>query len=119
MAHVTVTVNGRSYTIACDDGEEKHLVELAQVIDRRVAEIAGAVGQVGDSRLLLMASLLIADELGLREQKIEELDAEIAQLKQTRVAVAEKAQTAEGAVADVLESAAARIEEIAARVAAA
>ncbi len=119
MAHVTVTVNGRAYTIACDDGEEKHLADLSQFIDKRVAEIAGAIGQVGDARLLLMASLLIADELGLREQKVEELEGEISQLKQTRVAVAEKAQTAEGAVADVLESAAIRIEEIAAKVLAA
>lgn len=116
MAHVTVTVNGRAYMIACDDGEENHLIELSQFIDKRVSEIAQSVGQVGDSRLLLMASLLIADELSLRVQKIEELDNEITHLKQTRVSVAEKAQTAEGAVADVLESAARRIEEIAARV---
>jgi len=63
MAQVEVTVNGRNYRIACDDGQEDHLIELAGFIDRKVAELVSAVGQVGDARLLVMASLLIADEL--------------------------------------------------------
>jgi len=63
MAQVEVTVNGRSYRIACDDGQEDHLIELAGFVDRKVAELVSAVGQVGDARLLVMASLLIADEL--------------------------------------------------------
>ena len=63
MAQVEVTVNGRNYRIACDDGQEDHLIELAGFVDRKVAELVSAVGQVGDARLLVMASLLIADEL--------------------------------------------------------
>jgi len=63
MAQVEVTVNGRSYRIACDDGQEDHLTELATFVDGKVAELVAAVGQVGDARLLVMASLLIADEL--------------------------------------------------------
>ncbi len=63
MAQVTVTVNGRSYEIACDDGQEAHLARLATYVDKRVRELVAAVGQIGDSRLLVMASLLIADEL--------------------------------------------------------
>ena len=63
MAQITVLVNGRKYDIACDDGQEAHLTRLAQYIDRRVDELIAAVGQVGDARLLVMASLLVADEL--------------------------------------------------------
>lgn len=63
MAQVDVTVNGRSYRIACDDGQEGHLTELAAFVDGKVAELVAALGQVGDARLLVMASLLIADEL--------------------------------------------------------
>ena len=63
MSQITVVVNGRKYDIACDDGQEAHLTRLAQYIDRRVDELIAAVGQVGDARLLVMASLLIADEL--------------------------------------------------------
>ena len=63
MAQITVLVNGRKYDIACDDGQEAHLTRLAQYIDRRVDELIAAVGQIGDARLLVMASLLVADEL--------------------------------------------------------
>ena len=63
MAQVTVTINARKYTIACDDGQEAHLTRLGDYIDRRVGELVAAVGQIGDAKLLVMVSLLIADEL--------------------------------------------------------
>lgn len=63
MAQVDVTINGREYRIACDDGQETHVRQLADYVDRRVSELVSAVGQVGEARLLVMASLLIADEL--------------------------------------------------------
>ena len=63
MAHVSVFINGRSYDIACDDGQEAHLTRLAAYVDKRLTELVAAVGQVGDTRLLVMVSLLIADEL--------------------------------------------------------
>jgi cell division protein ZapA len=63
MAQVDVTINDRSYRIACDDGQDGHLIQLAQYVDNRVQELVSSVGQVGDARLLVMASLLIADEL--------------------------------------------------------
>ena len=63
MGQVTVTINGRDYDIACDDGQESHLTKLSEFVDNRLKELVAAVGQVGDSRLLVMASLLLADEL--------------------------------------------------------
>jgi cell division protein ZapA len=63
MAQVSVEINGRKYQIACDDGQEAHLKRLGDYIDNRVRELIAAVGQVGDARLLVMVSLLIADEL--------------------------------------------------------
>jgi cell division protein ZapA len=63
MAKISVTINKRKFEIACDDGQEAHLVRLSQYVDRRVDELVAAVGQVGDARLLVMASLLVADEL--------------------------------------------------------
>ena len=62
MPLVNVMVNGRAYTIACDEGEEEHLRALAGHVDGKVRELLETVGQVGDARLLLMAALLIADE---------------------------------------------------------
>ncbi len=63
MPQVDVTINGRRYQIACDEGQEAHLTQLAEYVDQRVQELVGAVGQVGDARLLVMTSLLVADEL--------------------------------------------------------
>ncbi|MAH84674.1 MAG: hypothetical protein CBB68_10115 [Rhodospirillaceae bacterium TMED8] len=63
MAQVSVEINGRAYQITCDDGQEAHLRRLGGYINNRVRELVAAVGEVGDSRLLVMVSLLIADEL--------------------------------------------------------
>ena len=63
MAQVTVTVNGRDYPIACDDGEEEQVVELAGKIGDYVDQVVGSVGQMGQSHLFLMVALLLADEL--------------------------------------------------------
>lgn len=63
MPQVTVQINGRAYPIACDEGQEAHLARLGNYIDNRVQELVAAVGQVGDARLLVMVSLLLADEL--------------------------------------------------------
>lgn len=72
MAQLTVRVNGRDYQIACDDGEEQHLMDLAAFVNRRVSDLVAQVGQVGEARLLLMSALLIADELQLSYSEIDE-----------------------------------------------
>ena len=63
MAQVTVEINDRKRQIACDDGQEAHLRRLGNYIDNRVKELVAAVGQISDAQLLVMVSLLIADEL--------------------------------------------------------
>ncbi len=73
MAQVTVSINGREYEISCDDGEEDHLTELGQHVGRRVDELVTKVGQVGDAHLLLMASLIVADEFFEVQAKLDAL----------------------------------------------
>ena len=73
MAQVTVTINDRRYNVACDDGQEAHLTRLGAYIDRRVGELVAAVGQIGDAKLLVMVSLLIADELSDAYAELETL----------------------------------------------
>jgi len=63
MAQVAITVNGRTFQVACDDGQEKHLQDLAKYLNTKVDALASQVGQIGDLRLMLMASLMITDEL--------------------------------------------------------
>jgi|TARA_B100000401_G_scaffold96865_1_gene62250 Uncharacterized protein conserved in bacteria len=77
LAQVDVSVNGQSYRIACEDGQEDRLVDLATMVDEKVLELVNQIGQVGSNRLLVMAALIIADELvdlkneagSLQEQK--------------------------------------------------
>jgi len=63
MGQVTVNLNGHHYTIGCADGDEGRLRILAEDLDKRMASLVGAVGQVGDARLLVMLSLLLLDEM--------------------------------------------------------
>ncbi|MEP3116280.1 cell division protein ZapA [Nisaea sp.] len=68
MAQVEITINSKNYRIACEDGQESRIASLAAMVDSHVADLVGQIGQIGDTRLLVMASLLIADELvDLRE----------------------------------------------------
>ena len=71
MGQVSVPVNGRSYAISCDDGQETRIRRLAQYVDAKVAEFVGSVGQVGEARLLLLAALVIADELSDANDALE------------------------------------------------
>jgi cell division protein ZapA len=73
MAQVNIQINGRDYLIACEDGEEKHLTFLAEYINSQVDGLVESVGQVGEARLLLMASLLVADELAEASQELDAL----------------------------------------------
>ncbi len=71
MGQVSVPVNGRSYAITCDDGQETRIRRLAQYVDAKVAEFVGSVGQAGEARLLLLAALVIADELSDANDALE------------------------------------------------
>ena len=63
MAQVTIKINGYAYTVGCEDGQEDHLQAMAAQIERRIADIKALGGQSGEARLLVLAALLMADEL--------------------------------------------------------
>ncbi len=107
MPQVDVNINGRRYQIACDEGQEEHLSQLAEYVDKRVQELVGAVGQVGDARLLVMTSLLVADELAEAYSAIED-NAETGN-SAGNVAADERDE----ALASMLEAMASRIEALA------
>lgn len=68
MAQVEITINSKNYRIACEDGQESRIASLAAMVDSHVKDLVEQIGQIGDTRLLVMAALLIADELvDLRE----------------------------------------------------
>lgn len=73
MAQVKVKVNGRDYEIACEDGQEEHVARLGRYVDKKVVELADQVGQVGDTRLLVMTALVITDELSEAYGELEDI----------------------------------------------
>ncbi len=94
MAQVDVAINGRNYRVACDDGQEDHLRQLAEYVDRRVMELVESVGQIGEARLVVMVSLLIADELSESFASLEAGDPEAEEkLAQATESVAERIET--------------------------
>jgi cell division protein ZapA len=76
MAQVTVTIGGRAYKLACNEGEEPHLEELARVVDAKFEAMHRSFGEIGDQRLIVMAALTVADELTEAHGRIAALEAD-------------------------------------------
>jgi cell division protein ZapA len=76
MPQISLSINGRSYPVACNEGEEQRLRELARGIDAKVAGFARQVGQAGEARLLVLAALLLADELAEANETLRGLGAQ-------------------------------------------
>ena len=106
MAQVTVEVNGRPYAVGCEDGQEAHLLELARMFDHQVRQVGQDMGQLGDTRLFLMAALLLADELADARARLAQAQSELARLQTDRNKLENRAVQA-------LEAAAKRIEKLA------
>lgn len=116
MAIVQLVINGHSYPIACDEGEEPRVRELGEYIGRRVSELSKQIGATGETRLMLMAALLVADELSEALGKIEDQEKELASLREAHSSAEGTLKDTEDALAEALESAAAQIEGITSRI---
>lgn len=112
MSHVTVTINGRQFRLACEDGEEAHLAGLAAGLDRRIADLRTRHGEIGDARLTVMAALTIADDVAEAQARLRKLEAEFASLGDARSAFTEGARATQDAISAALNSAAERIENM-------
>jgi cell division protein ZapA len=113
VAQVSVSINGRQFRMACEDGQEDHLMTLARELDRRIEGLRAKFGEIGDTRLTVMAALTIADELGEIQLRIARLEAELAGAQEAHATNADRNRNVEVAVAAALTSAAERIETVA------
>ena len=111
MSHINVTINGRQYRMACEEGQESRLLQLAESFEARIGDLRGKFGELGDSRLTVMAALMMADELLDAEQRIGVLEEELAALRNVRVIASDRVRATQTAVAAALNSAADRIEK--------
>ena len=112
MAEVAVTIAGRIYRMACGDGEEAHLEELAIDLDERISVLRQSFGEIGDQRLTVMAAITLADERQEALGRIEQLEAEIARLRALNAQAEQSTDDRTAAAAGAVEDAAARIERI-------
>ena len=111
MSHINVTINGRQYRMACEEGQEARLLKLAESFESRIGSLRGKFGEIGDARLTVMAALTVCDELLDANNRIRALEDELLALRDVRVAASDRAKATQIAVANALNAAAERIEK--------
>ena len=111
MPQVAVQINGKTYRMACDEGQEAHLLDLAQRFDRIINQLKGSFGEIGDQRLTVMAGVMVTDELVALQHKITGLESELAKLR------ASQENPREAQIAEAINKTAERIETITAKLA--
>ncbi len=84
MAQVTVTIDGKAYRMACEEGQEAHLVELATRFDNYVSHLKSQFGEIGDLRITVMAGIMVMDELSETNRRIAEMERELGGLREGR-----------------------------------
>ena len=112
MAQVNLTVNGRVYRLACEDGEEEHVNELGARFNAAIDELRGALGEIGDQRLMGMAGILMTDRLDDAERRLKRAEQDIRELKESRLDAASRFEGLEENFVGSLENVADRIERI-------
>jgi cell division protein ZapA len=113
MSHINVTINGRQYRMACEEGQEVRLLKLAEDLESRVEVLRGKFGEIGDARLTVMAALTVCDELLDATARLRALEEEVESSRSHRVAAADRARVTQAVVVNALNSAADRIEKTA------
>ena len=111
MSHINVTINGRQYRMACEEGQEVRLLKLAESLETRIQSLRGKFGEIGDARLTVMAALTVCDELMDAGNRIRTMEQELGELRDFRNAAVERARMTQTAVVNALNSAAERIEK--------
>ena len=113
MPSVTVTIAGKAYRIACAEGEEEHLEGLAGLFDGKIGQMRQAFGEIGDMRLHVMAAITLADELHETRERVEALEAELAEHCRSASQGDARTQAIEARLAEGVQRAAERIEQLA------
>jgi cell division protein ZapA len=116
MAQVSVSIDGKVYRMACDEGQEQHLEDLATRFDRYVTHLKSSFGEIGDQRLIVMAGIMVTDELAEQQKKLKGLESEVETLRKTRDEALSKADRNDIALTTVLGEVTERIERLAVKI---
>ena len=112
MPEVNVEINGRKYRMACEEGQQQHLIGLADRFNNHVEALKGAVGEIGDNRLTVMAGIAVVDELAEAEKRIKALETEVLVLTRAGQEVSAEIEALEAKFAAKLSDAAKAIESV-------
>jgi len=112
MASINANIAGRQFRLACEDGQEEHLQALARDLDERIEGLRKKFGEIGDTRLTVMAGLMVSDELAEAARKLRRMEEELTAHQDARVVAADRAKAASEAVVGAFNSAAERLEGI-------
>lgn len=115
MATVSVTIDGKTYRMACDEGQEQHLTSLAQQLDHYISHLKSSFGEIGDHRLSVMAGIMVMDELVEAKHKLAELRQENDMLKQQAATLSNACERYETVAAKAIDKASSHIEILAGR----
>jgi len=113
MPEVNVEINGRKYRMACEEGQEQHLLGLAERFNRHIDAFKGDFGEIGDNRLTVMAGIAVLDELVDAERRIALLKEDVANLTAAGEALTQEAEQLEQRFTRKLNEAARKVEAIA------
>ncbi|MEM9104348.1 MAG: cell division protein ZapA [Pseudomonadota bacterium] len=113
MAQITVIIDDKSYRMACEEGQEEHLTDLASRFDRYVGHLKNEFGEIGDLRLTVMAGILVMDELSEAQRKLSGLESESNSLKKTRDTALSQVEEADERLAKTLTHITSQVERIA------
>lgn len=112
MAQVTVTIDGKAYRMACEEGQEQHLEGLAANFDRYVGHLKGQFGEIGDLRLTVMAAIMVMDELSEANRKVAAMETEVTRLQKAHDGMGAVAERKDEAVASMLSELASQVKAI-------
>ena len=115
MAQVMVTIDGKAYRMACEEGQEGHLTELAEGFDRYVGHLKTQFGEIGDLRLTVMAGIMVMDELSEVTRRLNAIESEVATLRDGRESVMAEVTKGEETIAVALSELTAQIQGMAAK----
>ena len=115
MAQVTVTIDGKAYRMACEEGQEDHLTGLAARFDQYVGHLKSQFGEIGDLRITVMAGIMVMDELSELSRKVANLEAEVEKLNSARAGALEDRDQNEQVLVSTLSELTGRLDTLAAK----
>lgn len=101
MPQVAVKINGKIYRMACDEGQEAHLLELAQKFDEAIQSLKESFGEMGDQRLAVMAGIMAHDKLQELQKKFENVNIQLKQQNENKIKEMEKVNKIAQQVIDI------------------